>query len=69
LHGGQPHFCTQAPRHAATLAPACASKSWRTCPQAFFFCPASARCPDWLPEARKAKYNWDRKSQVLVKKL
>ena len=25
--------------------------------------------PDWLPEARKAKYNWDRKSQVLVKKL
>jgi amino-acid N-acetyltransferase len=25
--------------------------------------------PDWLPEARKKKYNWDRKSQVLVKKL
>jgi amino-acid N-acetyltransferase len=25
--------------------------------------------PNWLPEARKAKYNWDRKSQVLVKKL
>ena len=25
--------------------------------------------PDWLPEARKAKYNWDRKSQVLVKQL
>lgn len=25
--------------------------------------------PSWLPEARKAKYNWDRKSQVLVKKL
>ncbi len=25
--------------------------------------------PDWLPEARKRKYNWDRKSQVLVKKL
>ena len=24
---------------------------------------------DWLPEARKAKYNWDRKSQVLVKDL
>jgi amino-acid N-acetyltransferase len=24
---------------------------------------------DWLPEARKRKYNWDRKSQVLVKKL
>lgn len=23
----------------------------------------------WLPEARKRKYNWDRKSQVLVKKL
>jgi N-acetylglutamate synthase-like GNAT family acetyltransferase len=23
--------------------------------------------PDWLPEARKRKYNWDRKSQVLVK--
>ena len=25
--------------------------------------------PDWLPEARKRKYNWDRKSQVLMKKL
>jgi amino-acid N-acetyltransferase len=25
--------------------------------------------PDWLPEARKRKYNWDRKSLVLVKKL
>jgi amino-acid N-acetyltransferase len=25
--------------------------------------------PDWLPEARKRKYNWDRKSQILVKKL
>jgi amino-acid N-acetyltransferase len=25
--------------------------------------------PDWLPEGRKRKYNWDRKSQVLVKKL
>ncbi|MDO5623758.1 MAG: amino-acid N-acetyltransferase [Pseudomonadota bacterium] len=25
--------------------------------------------PEWLPEARKKKYNWDRKSQVLVKKL
>ena len=25
--------------------------------------------PDWLPEARKRTYNWDRKSQVLVKKL
>jgi amino-acid N-acetyltransferase len=25
--------------------------------------------PDWLPEGRKGKYNWDRKSQVLVKKL
>ncbi len=24
---------------------------------------------DWLPEARRGKYNWDRKSQVLVKKL
>jgi amino-acid N-acetyltransferase len=24
---------------------------------------------EWLPEARKRKYNWDRKSQVLVKKL
>lgn len=25
--------------------------------------------PDWLPEARKRKYNWDRKSMVFVKKL
>ena len=25
--------------------------------------------PEWLPEARKRKYNWDRKSLVLVKKL
>ena len=25
--------------------------------------------PEWLPEARKRKYNWDRRSQVLVKKL
>ena len=25
--------------------------------------------PDWLPEARKRKYNWDRRSQVMVKKL
>ena len=25
--------------------------------------------PDWLPEARKKKYNWDRRSLVLVKKL
>ncbi len=25
--------------------------------------------PDWLPEARKRKYNLDRRSQVLVKKL
>lgn len=25
--------------------------------------------PDWLPEARRRMYNWDRKSQVLVKKL
>lgn len=25
--------------------------------------------PNWLPEARKRKYNWDRKSQVLVKRL
>ena len=25
--------------------------------------------PDWLPEARKRKYNWDRKSQIYVKKL
>ena len=24
---------------------------------------------DWLPEARKRKYTWDRRSQVLVKKL
>jgi amino-acid N-acetyltransferase len=24
---------------------------------------------DWLPEARKRKYNWDRRSLVLVKKL
>ena len=24
---------------------------------------------DWLPDARKRKYNWDRRSQVLVKKL
>ncbi|MDO8904549.1 amino-acid N-acetyltransferase [Hydrogenophaga sp.] len=24
---------------------------------------------EWLPEARKRKYNWDRKSQVLVKKV
>ena len=24
---------------------------------------------DWRPEARKRKYNWDRKSQVLVKRL
>ena len=24
---------------------------------------------EWLPEARKKKYNWNRKSQVLVKKL
>ena len=23
--------------------------------------------PDWLPDARKRKYNWDRRSQVLVK--
>jgi amino-acid N-acetyltransferase len=30
------------------------------------FAPADA---DWLPEARKRKYNWDRRSQVLVKKL
>ncbi|MBS7350294.1 MAG: amino-acid N-acetyltransferase [Comamonas sp.] len=30
------------------------------------FEPAS---PDWLPQARKAKYNWSRKSQVLVKSL
>ncbi len=25
--------------------------------------------PEWLPEARKRKYNWDRRSQVLVKDL
>jgi amino-acid N-acetyltransferase len=25
--------------------------------------------PEWLPEARKRKYNWDRRSQVLVKTL
>ncbi|AGX86550.1 amino-acid N-acetyltransferase [Candidatus Symbiobacter mobilis] len=25
--------------------------------------------PEWLPEARKRKYNWDRRSIVLVKKL
>ena len=25
--------------------------------------------PEWLPEARKRKYNWDRRSLVLVKKL
>jgi amino-acid N-acetyltransferase len=25
--------------------------------------------PDWLPEARKRKYNWDRKSVVLVKRF
>jgi amino-acid N-acetyltransferase len=25
--------------------------------------------PEWLPEARKRKYNWDRKSRVLVKKI
>ncbi|GAB2474449.1 amino-acid N-acetyltransferase [Comamonas humi] len=25
--------------------------------------------PEWLPEQRKAKYNWNRKSQVLVKYL
>ncbi len=24
---------------------------------------------EWLPEARKRKYNWDRKSQVLLKKI
>jgi amino-acid N-acetyltransferase len=29
----------------------------------------SAVDPDWLPDARKRKYNWDRRSQVLVKKL
>ncbi len=25
--------------------------------------------PDWLPDARKRKYNWDRRSNVFVKKL
>jgi amino-acid N-acetyltransferase len=25
--------------------------------------------PDWLPEARKRKYSWDRRSMVFVKKL
>ncbi|MBX9715840.1 MAG: amino-acid N-acetyltransferase [Burkholderiaceae bacterium] len=25
--------------------------------------------PDWLPESRQRKYNWDRRSQVLVKTL
>jgi amino-acid N-acetyltransferase len=25
--------------------------------------------PEWLPDARKRKYNWDRRTQVLVKKL
>jgi len=25
--------------------------------------------PEWLPEERKRKYNWDRRSQVLVKKI
>ncbi|GAB3759899.1 amino-acid N-acetyltransferase [Ramlibacter monticola] len=25
--------------------------------------------PEWLPEARKRKYNWDRRSMVFVKKL
>jgi amino-acid N-acetyltransferase len=25
--------------------------------------------PEWLPEERKRKYNWDRRAQVLVKKL
>jgi amino-acid N-acetyltransferase len=25
--------------------------------------------PEWLPDARKRKYNWDRRSLVLVKKL
>ncbi len=29
----------------------------------------AAADPDWLPQARKSKYNWDRRSQVLVKKL
>jgi amino-acid N-acetyltransferase len=30
------------------------------------FAPAD---PEWLPDARKRKYNWDRRSLVLVKKL
>jgi amino-acid N-acetyltransferase len=30
------------------------------------FAPAD---PEWLPEARKRKYNWDRRSQVLVKRI
>jgi amino-acid N-acetyltransferase len=30
------------------------------------FAPVDA---DWLPDARKRKYNWDRRSRVLVKKL
>ena len=30
------------------------------------FAPVDA---DWLPEARKRKYNWDRRSRVLVKRL
>jgi amino-acid N-acetyltransferase len=25
--------------------------------------------PEWLPEERKRKYNWDRRSQVLVKRF
>jgi len=25
--------------------------------------------PEWLPEGRQRKYNWDRRSQVLVKHL
>ncbi|MFX7977214.1 amino-acid N-acetyltransferase, partial [Acinetobacter baumannii] len=25
--------------------------------------------PEWLPEERKRKYNWDRRSLVLVKKF
>jgi amino-acid N-acetyltransferase len=25
--------------------------------------------PEWLPEARQRKYNWDRRSHVLVKTL
>ena len=25
--------------------------------------------PEWLPEARKRKYNWDRRSMVFVKHL